>query len=139
MKSHPGLRRKIAWQSQTSDAIGYDILSFDEDGTLQVATYCNISPFKNNSFDDVGVKYKDPSSLLMQIISMIYDENHNLVSAQGFIFVYLTMYDSNFKNFRNALIHGRNFLNGVDLALAFRCTLFSIAIMNCYLDRVNKN
>ena len=33
LKSHPGLRRKIAWQSQTSDAIGYDILSFDEDGT----------------------------------------------------------------------------------------------------------
>ena len=33
LKSHPGLRRKIAWQSQISDAIGYDILSFDEDGT----------------------------------------------------------------------------------------------------------
>lgn len=140
--------------NQVKNTCEYDLDPYNEKTTLglvtqlfpilemkirQVATYCNISPFKNNSFDDVGVKYKDPSSLLMQIISMIYDDNHNLVSAQGFIFVYLTMYDSNFKNFRNALIHGRNFLKGADLDLAFRCTLFSIAIMNCYLDRVNKN
>lgn len=104
----------------------------------RVASYCGISPFKNNSFNDVGVKYKDPSSLLMQIISDIYNDKKDLLRAQGFIFVYLTMYDSNFKNIRNDLIHGRNYLKDADLDFAFRCTLLSISIMNYYLDKARK-
>lgn len=33
LESYPDLQRKIQWQSQKSDAIGYDILSFEKDGT----------------------------------------------------------------------------------------------------------
>ena len=57
----------------------------------------------------LDVKYNDPSTLLTKIISIIYSENKDLISSQGFLFVYLTMYDSNFKNIRNSLIHARNF------------------------------
>lgn len=105
----------------------------------QVASYCGISPFKNNSFNDVGVKYNDPSTLLIKIISTIYKGKGNLLSAQGFIFVYLTMYDSNFKNIRNNLIHARNFLKNADLDLALRCTLLSISVIDYYLNKVLQN
>ena len=33
LSNHPDLQRRIKWQSQESDAIGYDILSYDKDGT----------------------------------------------------------------------------------------------------------
>lgn len=33
LAKYPELQRSIRWQSQISDAIGYDILSYDEDGT----------------------------------------------------------------------------------------------------------
>ena len=65
-------------------------------------------------------------------------ENKDLISSQGFLFVYLTMYDSNFKNIRNSLIHARNFLKGEDLELALRCTLLSISIMDNYLNKIDK-
>lgn len=33
LSNYPDLQRQIKWQSQESDAIGYDILSYDKDGT----------------------------------------------------------------------------------------------------------
>lgn len=104
----------------------------------QIASYCGISPFKGNSFRGNGVKYNDPSTLLTLIISGIYGDKKDLLSAQGFIFVYLAMYDSNFKNMRNELMHGRNYLQGVELDLAYRCTLLSILIINEYLKKIGK-
>lgn len=139
--------------NKVSSSCKYSLDSYNEKTTLglvtqffpilemkirQVASYCGISPFKNNSFDDVGVKYNDPSTLLTKIISIIYSENKDLISSQGFLFVYLTMYDSNFKNIRNSLIHARNFLKGEDLELALRCTLLSISIMDNYLNKIDK-
>lgn len=138
---------------QVANSCEYDLDPYTEKTTLglvtqlfpilemkirRVASYCGISPFKNNSFNDVGVKYNDPSSLLMQIISEIYNDKKDLLSTQGFIFVYLTMYDSNFKNIRNDLIHGRNYLKDADLDFVLRCTLLSILIMDYYLKRANK-
>lgn len=110
-----------------------------EDKIRHIAARCIISPFKNNSFNDTGVKYNDPSSLLMKIICYIYEDKKDLISAQGFVFVYLVMYDSNFLNIRNELIHGRRFLEKTELEFAFRCTMLSINIIDYYLANHNKN
>lgn len=50
------------------------------------------------------------------------------------MFRYLTMYDSNLLNIRNNLIHGRNYLKGAGLEVAFRCTMLCLEICNKYLE-----
>ena len=102
-----------------------------------LASKLGISPFKNNSFGDADIKYNDPSTLLIKIITIIYEDKKDLLSAQGFIFVYLVMYDSNFTNIRNDFIHGRKYINKNDLDFAFRSTLISISIIDEYFHRIN--
>ena len=126
--------------NKVSSSCKYSLDSYNEKTTLglvtqffpilemkirQVASYCGISPFKNNSFDDVGVKYNDPSTLLTKIISIIYSENKDLISSQGFLFVYLTMYDSNFKNIRNS--------NNLPAGIASSLTLLAMTRFYFYL------
>lgn len=108
-----------------------------ENKIRRIGSRCGISPFKNNSFNDLGIKYKDPSSILTKVISQIYKVNKNLWSLSGFLFIYLAMYDSNSFNIRNDLIHGRKYLKGNELDLAFRCTLYSIIIADQYLSKIN--
>lgn len=102
-----------------------------------LASKLGISPFKNNSFGDADIKYNDPSTLLIKVITIIYEDKKDLLSAQGFIFVYLVMYDSNFTNIRNDFIHGRKYINKNDLDFAFRSTLLSISIIDEYFHRIN--
>lgn len=65
---------------------------------------------------------------------LMFEKYHNLTSSEGFIFIYLTMYDSNLLNIRNNLIHGRNYLKGAGLEVAFRCTMLCLEICNKYLE-----
>ncbi len=71
LKSHPGLRRKIAWQSQTSDAIGYDILSFDEDGTPRQIEVKSTTDKVSDKFSFVMTKMKDKMHSHCLIIEFI--------------------------------------------------------------------
>ena len=50
LEAYPNFQRKIQWQSQKSDAIGYDILSFEKDGTPRQIEVKSTTDKSSNKF-----------------------------------------------------------------------------------------
>lgn len=94
----------------------------------EVSEVFGVAPFK----EDIQnfMQFKDPSSLLREMIEEAYKETGNFELIHDLMFVYCFMYNSNSLNIRNECIHGRGFNNSVgEIRFAFRVTLLSIYMM----------
>lgn len=93
----------------------------------EVSTIFGVAPFKEdlNSF----MQFKDPSSLLREMIEEAFNETGNFDLIYDLMFVYSFMYNSNSLNIRNECIHGRGYNTTGEIRFAFRVTLLSIYMM----------
>ena len=98
-----------------------------------------IVPFKENVRE--FMKFKDPSSILRELIEDVYEELDGLESAPDLLFVYHFMYNSNSLNIRNECIHGRDYFEGYMLKFAFKVTMLALYMIryriNLILDNSN--
>lgn len=85
-------------------------------------------PFKQDN--NALTQYKDPSSLLREMIEEVYRETSSFSIISDLMFVYCLMYNSNSFNIRNECIHGRGYDTERELRFAFRATLLSIYMMD---------
>lgn len=108
-----------------------------EDKIRSLGRFFGIVPFKENKRD--FIKYKDPSSILREIIKMVYDEFENLESIPDLLFVYHFMYNSNSLNIRNECIHGRDYIEGEQLKLGFKITILSLYMIMYRIELIEKN
>lgn len=108
-----------------------------EDKIRSLGRFFGIVPFKENKRD--FIKYKDPSSILREIIKMVYDEFKNLESVPDVLFVYHFMYNSNSLNIRNECIHGRDYIEGEQLKLGFKITILSLYMIMYRIELIEKN
>ena len=108
-----------------------------EDKIRSLGRFFGIVPFKENKKD--FIKYKDPSSILREIIKMVYDEFENLESIPDLLFVYHFMYNSNSLNIRNECIHGRDYIEGEQLKLGFKITILSLYMIMYRIELIEKN
>lgn len=94
----------------------------------EVSSIFGVAPFKEdlNSF----MQFRDPSSLLREMIEEAYKETGNLELIYDLMFVYCFMYNSNSLNIRNECIHGRSYNSEGEIGFAFRVTLLSIYMMD---------
>lgn len=80
----------------------------------------------------------DPSSLLRELLLQIYNEQKSFENVSDIMFVYNSMYNSNFLNIRNECIHGRDYLAGGKLRYAFRVTLLCIYMVMFRIDTIEE-
>ena len=86
-----------------------------------------IVPFKEQKLG--SLKFKDPSSILREFMSIVYDRAGSLDAIADLVFVYHAMYNKDCLNIRNDSIHGRGYLNEMDINWAFKITLISTYII----------
>ena len=86
-----------------------------------------IVPFKEQKLGPL--KFKDPSSILREFMSIVYDRTGSLDAIADLVFVYHAMYNKDCLNIRNDSIHGRGYLNEMDINWAFKITLISTYII----------
>lgn len=103
----------------------------------ELVTLFGIFPFKKNI--DEFMQYNDPSSLLRELLTMIFDEQHSFENVPDLIFIYNIMYNGNSCNVRNECIHGRDYLSGDRLRFAFRATLFAIHMVEFRINTIKEN
>ena len=103
----------------------------------ELVTLFGIFPFKKNI--DEFMQYNDPSSLLRELLTMIFDEQHSFENVPDLIFIYNIMYNGNSCNVRNECIHGRDYLSGGRLRFAFRATLFAIHMVEFRINTIKEN
>ena len=96
-----------------------------------------IFPFKKTVSE--FMQYNDPSSLLREILSRIYEEQGSFENVPDLLFVYNVMYNSNSFNVRNECVHGRNFLRGSSLEFAMTVTLFAIYMIVFRINTIKEN
>ena len=90
----------------------------------ELGSLTGIVPFKENLTN--FMQYKDPSSVLRELLQEIYSELKGFENVPDLLFVYNFMYNSNSLNIRNECMHGRDFLSGKRLKFAFKMTLLAI-------------
>lgn len=98
----------------------------------ELAILIGIFPFKEKI--DEYWKYKDPSSILIEILKEAYKQTKSFESVSDILMVYNFMYNSNSLNIRNECIHGRKYLNGDSMLFAFKVTLLAIYTI---MQRIN--
>ena len=103
----------------------------------ELVTLFGIFPFKKNI--DEFMQYNDPSSLLRELLKIIYDEQHSFENIPDLLYIYNIMYNGNSCNIRNECIHGRDYLYGERLRFAFRATLFSIYMVEFRIRTIKEN
>lgn len=105
----------------------------------QLGKLFGIVPFKENV--DEFMKFKDPSSILRELIENVYEELDGFENAPDLLFVYHFMYNSNSLNIRNECIHGRDYFEGYMLKFAFKVTMLALYMIryriNLILDNSN--
>lgn len=103
----------------------------------EMVTYFGIFPFKENVNE--FMQYNDPSSLLRELLKMIFAEQHSFENVPDLIYVYNIMYNGNSFNVRNECIHGRDYLSGGSFKFAFRATLFAIHMVEFRIKTIKDN
>ncbi len=103
----------------------------------ELVTFFGIFPFKKNI--DEFMQYNDPSSLLRELLIMLYNEQHSFENVSDLIYVYNIMYNGNSCNVRNECIHGRDYLSGDRLRFAFLATLFAIHMIDFRIRTIKDN
>ena len=96
-----------------------------------------IVPFKEKASE--FMKFKDPSSVLRELLEDIYKELGSFENAPDLLFVYHFMYNGNSLNIRNECIHGRNYLQGGQLRYAFKVTLLSLYMILFRIKEIEDN
>ncbi|KWZ76643.1 hypothetical protein [Anaerococcus tetradius] len=96
-----------------------------------------IVPFKENVRE--FMKFKDPSSILKELIEDVYEELDGLESAPDLLFVYHFMYNSNSLNIRNECIHGRDYFEGYMLKFAFKVTMLALYMIRYRINSILTN
>lgn len=103
----------------------------------ELAKLTGFVPFKIQ--EDNFMNYRDPSSILREIIQTIFEETNSFEIIPDILFVYNSMYSGNSLNIRNECIHGRNFNSGTGLAFALKTTLMSISMIEYRINIVKEN
>ncbi len=85
------------------------------------------------------MKFKDPCSVLCELLKMVYNELGSFENASDLLFVYHFMYNGNSMNIRNECIHGRDYLEGGQLRYAFKVTLLALHMINCRIKVIEEN
>jgi len=98
---------------------------------------CGIVPFKEKASE--FMKFKDPSSVLRELLEEIYKELGSFENAPDLLFVYHFMYNGNSLNIRNECVHGRNYLEGGQLRYAFKVTLLSLYMILFRINMIEDN
>lgn len=119
--------------------IDYELLPFEQEIKLahltqlfpaleinirRLGSMLGVVPFKE-SIKGFG-KFKDSSSVLREIILDVKSEVGSFENIPDLLFVYNCMYNGNSINIRNDCLHGRYYLTGGQLSLAFKITLLSL-------------
>lgn len=99
-------------------------------------SYLGIFPYKID--EEEFMQCNDPSSLLRELLLQIYNEQKSFENVSDIMFVYNSMYNSNFLNIRNECIHGRDYLSGGKLRYAFRVTLLCIYMVMFRIDTIEE-
>lgn len=89
----------------------------------KLAKLTGFVPFKEQEREFLS--YKDPSSILREIIEYVYKETESFENIPDVIFIYHSLYNSNSLNIRNNCIHARQYLHGDSLMLALKISLLS--------------
>ena len=96
-----------------------------------------IVPFKESL--DEFMKFKDPSSILRELLDNIYRELNGFENAPDLLFVYHFMYNSNSLNIRNECIHGREYIDGDQIRFGFKVTLLALYMVRYRRDLILTN
>ena len=130
---------------KVSQASNYTLINYSENLTMahitqlfpmmeqmirDIGSLTGYIPFQLN--DDRFMKYKDPSTILIAILTDIYKASSSFESAPDILMTYNYMYNGNSLNIRNECIHGRNYQSGNSLRFAFR---ISLLVMNTLIER----
>ena len=131
---------------EVSQGLDYPLIYYDEQLSLahvtqlfphieklirKIGSLTGYVPFQLN--EERFMKYKDPSTLLIEILTDIFNESSAFESAPDILMAFNYMYNGNSLNIRNECIHGRDYQNGNSLRYAFRLTLY---VMNTLLHRI---
>lgn len=102
----------------------------------KLVSYLGIFPYKID--EEEFMQCNDPSSLLRELLLQIYNEQKSFENVSDIMFVYNSMYNSNFLNIRNECIHGRDYLAGGKLRYAFRVTLLCVYMVMFRIDTIEE-
>lgn len=103
----------------------------------ELGSLTGIVPFKENLTN--FMQYKDPSSVLRELLQKIYSELNGFENVPDLFFVYNFMYNGNSLNIRNECMHGRDYLSGKRLKFAFKITLLSLYIVIFRIKIIEEN
>ena len=96
-----------------------------------------IVPFKEKASE--MMRYKDPSSVLRELLEGIYQDLGSFENVPDLLFVYHFMYNSNSLNIRNECVHGRDYCEGYRLRFAFRTTLLALYMIIYRIRVIEEN
>ena len=108
-----------------------------EEKIRELARLFGYNPFKMQKKEFMN--YRDPSSILREIITEVFNLTDSFENIPDLLFVYHFMYNSNSLNIRNECIHGRDFLSGERLILAFKVTMLSIHMIENRIKLIKEN
>ena len=108
-----------------------------EEKIRELARLSGYNPFKMQKKEFMN--YRDPSSILREIITEVFNFTDSFENIPDLLFVYHFMYNSNSLNIRNECIHGRDFLSNGRLILAFKITLLSILMIDSRINLIKEN
>lgn len=108
-----------------------------EEKIRELARLSGYNPFKMQKKEFMN--YRDPSSILREIITEVFKLTDSFENIPDLLFVYHFMYNSNSLNIRNECIHGRDFLSGERLILAFKVTMLSIQMIENRIKLIKEN
>lgn len=108
-----------------------------EEKIRELARLSGYNPFKMKEKEFMN--YRDPSSILREIITEVFNLTDSFENIPDLLFVYHFMYNSNSLNIRNECIHGRDFLSGERLILAFKVTMLSIQMIENRIKLIKEN
>lgn len=108
-----------------------------EEKIRELARLSGYNPFNMNKMEFMN--YRDPSSILREIITEVFNLTDSFENIPDLLFVYHFIYNSNSLNIRNECIHGRDFLSGERLILAFKVTMLSIQMIENRIKLIKEN
>ncbi len=103
----------------------------------ELGSLTGIVPFKENLAN--FMQYKDPSSVLRELLKEIYSELNGFENVPDLLFIYNFMYNGNSLNIRNECMHGRDYLSGKRLTFAFKMTLLAIYMVIFRIKIIEEN
>ena len=127
----------LPYTNSTSLALVTQLFPVLEMKIRDLVTLFGIFPFKMNL--DEFMQYNDPSSLLRELLMMIFKEQQSFENVPDLIYVYNIMYNGNSCNVRNECIHGRDYLSGGSFKFAFKATLFAIHMIEFRIKTIKDN